>query len=663
MTSPPDPPAPLHAGVAVGDGRARRAAPDLPFEPGELPPRAVVWLHPWELLRTAYRALLSTAATGFLDRREMLAALNPPREAPADSQPGVLRPSADGRTLRAQLPPGQEALWIDYVADIGDSWDATYATTKLIAQGQLEVTALPNSPLPGAHIVALGGDLVYPWPSRDGYRTRTRSAFMAALPEQPARAPSLVAIPGNHDWYDGLTSFVREFCQGGMLGGWRLAQNRSYFAAKLLDHWWLWGIDIALDLRIDSPQQAYFLQILLDEQDPLMNIILCTAKPVWMDNPRHSTDAYNNLAFFADQVRKHGAAIPVMLAGDVHHYSRFESPSGEQMIVCGGGGAYVVGTHQVPLRVPRVEGRRSHLTVREQHKRARRPGSRQNAVGEPAEREDRQFRASEFCYPSRDESKRLALGALLLVRRFEHWPFLLFLGVVSALFAWLPAHPISRLMAGSLADFGLRLGDALAEPLPLRAALSAAAILLICTAYAASASLHGSWILRLAWGALHGVAHMILALWVFTLFGYPGLHLTLASFSTWLPQSFAYVPVAWLARLLAYVVLAGAAGITLLGVYLVVSDRVFGWHSDEVFSFQGIYDYRSFLRMRLDRQGALTIYPIGLQRVPRRWRARAAVPRDPAPMDDKNPGLYEPGDAVLRPHVIEAPITIRPQAV
>ena len=71
----------------------------------------------------------------------------------------------------------------------------------------------------------------------------------------------LLAIPGNHDWYDGLTNFVREFCQGGTIGGWYLAQRRSYFAVRLTDGWWLWGIDIPFVSRIDPSQLDYFQRL------------------------------------------------------------------------------------------------------------------------------------------------------------------------------------------------------------------------------------------------------------------------------------------------------------------------------------------------------------------------------------------------------------------
>ena len=55
----------------------------------------------------------------------------------------------------------------------------------------------------------------------------------AALPYLEGAPPDMYALPGNHDWYDGLTSFMRLFCQGGWVGAWRTRQRRSYFAVKL----------------------------------------------------------------------------------------------------------------------------------------------------------------------------------------------------------------------------------------------------------------------------------------------------------------------------------------------------------------------------------------------------------------------------------------------
>src|SRR5437870_3574246 len=83
--------------------------------------------------------------------------------------------------------------------------------------------------------------------------------FGSALPCAPEDAhPDLFALPGNHDWYDGLTGFLRIFCQGRWVGGWRTGQTRSYFALKLPHRWWLWAIDISFDAFIDRPQLEYF---------------------------------------------------------------------------------------------------------------------------------------------------------------------------------------------------------------------------------------------------------------------------------------------------------------------------------------------------------------------------------------------------------------------
>ena len=68
-------------------------------------------------------------------------------------------------------------------------------------------------------------------------------------------------------------------------------------------------------------------------------------------------------------------------------------------------------------------------------------------------------------------------------------------------------------------------------------------------------------------------------------------------------------------------VLGGAVGAFILGVYLFVSIRIFGRHGNEAFSSLRIQDFKQWLRLRIDAAGALTIYAIAIDRVPRRWRA------------------------------------------
>ena len=57
----------------------------------------------------------------------------------------------------------------------------------------------------------------------------------AAVPAGGRARPSLYAVPGNHDWYDGLTAFLRLFARqrDATIGGWRTRQSRSYFAVRL----------------------------------------------------------------------------------------------------------------------------------------------------------------------------------------------------------------------------------------------------------------------------------------------------------------------------------------------------------------------------------------------------------------------------------------------
>ena len=138
-------------------------------------------------------------------------------------------------------------MWLDHVADLGDGFDPTYTVARLLAADAVEVDppeGTQGAPLhlPRGRLLVLGGDEVYPTPSSTGYEDRTKGPYRAALPPGAVDpAPFLVALPGNHDWYDGLTAFLRLFAQRRPLGGWRTAQTRSYFAVELPQRWWLVG--------------------------------------------------------------------------------------------------------------------------------------------------------------------------------------------------------------------------------------------------------------------------------------------------------------------------------------------------------------------------------------------------------------------------------------
>lgn len=63
---------------------------------------------------------------------------------------------------------------------------------------------------------------------------------------------------GVTDWFDGLSTFTKYICENDRLGGWYMPQKASYFALKLPQRWWIFGLDLALDGDIDSYQFQFF---------------------------------------------------------------------------------------------------------------------------------------------------------------------------------------------------------------------------------------------------------------------------------------------------------------------------------------------------------------------------------------------------------------------
>jgi len=159
------------------------------------------------------RVAVSTVFGQFADRRASLAA-----ERPLD--PINFDPELDYSQL------GGSDFWFDFVADTGDGWDSTYAVARLLGDASL---ALPNCPiLPHGRVLVMGGDQVYPTPSYQDYRERLLGPFEQVRRNNPPvfePEPHLYAVPGNHDWYDGLDGFGRLFRRNVFAG--RVEQIRS----------------------------------------------------------------------------------------------------------------------------------------------------------------------------------------------------------------------------------------------------------------------------------------------------------------------------------------------------------------------------------------------------------------------------------------------------
>ncbi|KAK7202193.1 Metallo-dependent phosphatase-like domain-containing protein [Novymonas esmeraldas] len=261
--------------------------------------------------------------------------------------------------------------------------------------------------LPRASFVLVGGDLAYPGPNDDTYTTRLfepyhdamgsnarlqnlfhaeqqrvvvadaedadvahvhlldaatvsgmatgRAALRAgrATAEEALRSvPLLFAIPGNHDWFDGLTTFRKYILERTWIGGWLMPQRSSFFVLRLPHNWFVLCGDTGNTQDIDAAQRNYFLDVIERYMDVHSCVVLAAHEPGWLldamerdDKPRQPE--LNRV------VEVLGTRLRLRLAGDVHHYSRHTprdaSSEAATLVVSGGGGAFLHGARDDPI--------------------------------------------------------------------------------------------------------------------------------------------------------------------------------------------------------------------------------------------------------------------------------------------------------------------------
>lgn len=548
-------------------------------ELGFIPRRPVPWLAPLLLLSTGLRSLLAILFGAYLDKRELQNAL------PDD--------------LHTQPGDGGE-LWLDYVADLGDGFNATYSVAYLLAQPELSVD---GRTLPRGRVLLMGGDQVYPTASGDEYENRMKGPYRAALPVPPidGAQPTLFALPGNHDWYDGLTAFLRLFARrkDGKIGGWRTAQRRSYFAVELPSDWWLFAVDEQFGAYIDDPQLVYFERAAA-RLGPGDRVIVMTPAPTWV-KATAKPGAYDAVDYFLRTViAPTGAEVRIMVSGDQHHYARYAS-AGRELITCGGGGAFLLGTQHLPDRIivppPATLTRNSS---------------------------PRQEYAQRATFPDAASSRRYGWGV------FGRLPlrnpgFGTMLGIVHTLLM------LAMLGATTRVAEAQRL-----VTIPLVAVLLTTVVGAVLFAQPPSASSDRHmrhWVL----GVLHGCAHIGLAVggtWV------------------WLQVPVRDWPWPWplLAAAILYGPVIGYLASLLVSLYLLVASR-FRVNVNELFAGQGIEDGKSFLRLHIAADGTLTIHPIGVDRICRSWVAAPEAADDASWLRPAEP---------LTARLIEEPIVVAP---
>ncbi|MGH3601925.1 MAG: hypothetical protein ACRDQH_16885 [Pseudonocardiaceae bacterium] len=120
--------------------------------------------------------------------------------------------------------------------------------------------------------------------------------------------------------------------------------------------------------------------------------------------------------------------------------------------------------------------------------------------------------------------------------------------------------------------------------------------------------------------------------------------------SSWLSSAFGLRGAWSLVAFLGLIFLVGGiGGMVGMSGYLWVAN-CFGLHGTEGYAAQHHQDLKHFIRLHIEADGALTVYPIGVDRVGRKW---TLCPDAPA----YAPWFAAHG-AAPEPHLIEKPITI-----
>lgn len=512
--------------------------------------KSVDWYDPGQLIKTGIKVLISSIFGDFNDKRELQAALN------HDSEKKYFDDFSQ-----------EKDLWIDYISDTGDGFDATFTMAKLLAERTLDANGIQTQ---RGQILIMGGDQVYPVANREEYKNRFQGPYTEAFPldENDKKPPHVFAIPGNHDWYDGLTSFLKIFGQKRGIGNLRTQQSRSYFALRLPYNVWLFGIDIQLNSDIDYNQIKYFEDILNNKMEPNSKVILCTAEPAWIHHTSNKTDSYNNLKFFESKIKKCGNAIQVLtLAGDLHHYSRYKAIDGSYKITSGGGGAFMHPTQNLPKQISDL--REGEITLQK-------------------------------TFPSSNDSKKM-----------------LFRNAWFAISSWKFSAMIGSIYLFVSSVFYLHFG--FFNKLPLinifQATLMNPIILAVCLLLivgfsgfsdtSPSNSKNKSTFHYSFFGLIHGIIQTLLILLVFW-----KVTSILSNFNQGFFEG-------WITTQIFMFVVGGLLGGTVFGLYLILTNLFLKNHDNEAYSSLRFTGYKNFIRIHIT-ENELKIYPFGVKNI-QKW--------------------------------------------
>ncbi|KAL7207855.1 hypothetical protein ACSBR1_029745 [Camellia fascicularis] len=453
-----------------------------------------------DLFKTVFDLLVSvTVFVGRFDMRMMQAAMSRVQDGPQNTD-----------LLHDQFSE-KDDMWFDFIADTGDGGNSSYTVAKLLAQPTIQLHSGDKVlDLPRGNLLLIGGDLAYPNPSAFSYEKRFFCPFEYALqppswykeehvavtkPELPCGVselkqydgPQCFVIPGNHDWFDGLQTFIRYICHKSWLGGWLMPQKKSYFALQLPKGWWVFGLDLALHCDIDVYQFKFFSELINDKVGENDLVIIMTHEPNWLLDWYWNDKTGKNVSYLIRDCLK--GRCKLWMAGDLHHYMRHSYvPSDkpvyvQHLLVNGCGGAFLHPTH----------------------------------VFSNFKKLDETSYESKAAYPSFEDSSRIALGNILKFRK-KNWQFDFIGGIIYFILAF-SMFPLCKLdhilqddtFSGHMRSFFRTAWDAFIYLLGHSYVSSAGALLLFITAFTFVPS-KISRKRRLIIGILHVSAHLAAAL-------------------------------------------------------------------------------------------------------------------------------------------------------
>jgi len=294
----------------------------------------------------------------------------------------------------------RKEFWFDYLADAGDGTKAMYSLAYLCLSdlwvkppgdqlppgGDARKVKVRDNidgfkmELPRGEFLFIGGDTAYHAADYMTLATRIQQPFAWAFEDlvfhgriSPDQAPRpLFGIPGNHDYYDQLDGFRRQFrhpirpepvpgaanLDTAQLGvaGFRRAQEASYVAVQLPFGWWLWGLDTEVG-QLDGRQGRFFREFGGKKEDgtddivPPPKLIIATCSPTtfhgkiaekkdykaadaiaqlglkqpFLPDGEKRTDGTYDLSTTGD-VKIEPGECRLELSGDVHQYARYWGP-------------------------------------------------------------------------------------------------------------------------------------------------------------------------------------------------------------------------------------------------------------------------------------------------------------------------------------------------